>query len=102
MQVKHLNKEGGKGQAFYSQYWGTDPEDKKSLDNSTQAAYDFILGNYNKDAKGNDIKGDGRQRFGTDVRLNDISLASDRRKHIDPVENLVMQAFTLTPRAMMS
>jgi RHS repeat-associated protein len=57
MQVKHLNKEGGKGQAFYSQYWGTDPEDKKSLDNSTQAAYDFILGNYNKDAKGNDIKG---------------------------------------------
>ena len=32
-------------------------EDKKSLDNSTQAAYDFILGNYNKDAKGNDIKG---------------------------------------------
>jgi RHS repeat-associated protein len=57
MQEQHLNKEGGKGQAFYSQYWGTDPEDKKSLDNATQAAYDFILGNYNKDAEGNDIKG---------------------------------------------
>jgi hypothetical protein len=57
VQEQHLNKEGGKGQAFYSQYWGTDPEDKESLDKATQAAYDFVLLNYNKDTEGKDIKG---------------------------------------------
>jgi len=54
---EHMNKEGGKAQAFHSQYWGTSPDDKKSLDKATQEAYDFIKANYNKDDKGNDVKG---------------------------------------------
>ncbi|PTS95558.1 hypothetical protein DBR11_21125, partial [Pedobacter sp. HMWF019] len=48
IQEGHLDKKGGVGQAFHSDYWGTSLDDPKSLDKATQYAYDFVLANYNK------------------------------------------------------
>jgi RHS repeat-associated protein len=56
IQQQYLNKNGGKGEAFYSQYWLTSPDAPKSLDIATQSAYDYVLANYNKE-NGKDVEG---------------------------------------------
>jgi RHS repeat-associated protein len=56
VQQEYLNKKGGKGDAFYSKYWGTSPDDPESLDEATQGAYDYVLANYNKE-NGKDVEG---------------------------------------------
>ncbi len=44
---QHIPQEGGKSQAFASQYWGVSPDIAGDLDKATQGAYDFIKANYN-------------------------------------------------------
>jgi len=48
---RYLNSNGGFGLSFMSRYWGTSPDDSKSLDVATQSAYDAVLSHYNKDGQ---------------------------------------------------
>lgn len=49
--------DGGACGSANSTYWGTAPDDPASLDQATQAAYDYVTNNYNKDANGDPVEG---------------------------------------------
>jgi RHS repeat-associated protein len=44
-----INERGGSAESFSSDYWGSSLDDAESLNNATQAAYDYIKSNYNVD-----------------------------------------------------
>jgi RHS repeat-associated protein len=46
---RYFNTQGGSAASFNSPFWGTSIDDPKSLNAATQAAYDYIKKNYDKD-----------------------------------------------------
>lgn len=57
VQENVLNSEGGVARAYSSPFWQAFPENYKSLDRLTEAAYQFIISNYNRDDEGNHVEG---------------------------------------------